>query len=234
MSPWQISFLDALYDVDDMQDILDVAARATKAQGFEFCAWQTELPLPLTRHRSFGLSSTDDEVHTKGRNGGYDQSPALKHCAQSTTPFWWYGTTDDDVFNQAPELFEEYYGWGHHGGWAQSSFDSLGMCSVFVADTCQILTPKDLKHIDMNMQWIATATHSRIRYQQSCQHIQLTLREQEVLRWSADGKTAEEIAIILSLNVGTVNFHLRNAMLKLDAPNKIAAIVKAIYLQLLN
>lgn len=234
MPSWQIAFLNALYDTNDMQDVLDIAAKATQAQGFEFCAWQTQLPLPLTQQRSFGLSSTDDAVHTKGREGGYDQSPCIQHCTRATTPFWWYGTTEDEVFQQAPELFEEYYGWGHRGGWAQSAFDSLGTCSVFIADTSQKLTPEALYHVDMNMQWISTAVHSSMHRLQGEKRITLTLREQEILKWSGDGKTSEEIAIILSLSVGTVNFHLRNAMMKLDAPNKIAAIVKAIYLRLLN
>ncbi|WP_414500871.1 LuxR C-terminal-related transcriptional regulator [Zymobacter sp. IVIA_12111.31 C1] len=234
MSPWQMAFLNAFYNLNDMQDVLDIATKAAQKQGFEFCAWQTQLPIPLTQQRSFGLSSTDDEVHRKGREGGYDQSPCMQHCSRSTTPFHWYGTTSDSVFKQAPELFEEYYGWGHRGGWAQSAFDSLDTCSVFIADTSQSLTPKMLQAVDMDMQWIATAVHCSMLRMQSAKHITLTLREQEILKWSGDGKTAEEIAIILSLSVGTVNFHLRNAMLKLDAPNKISAIVKAIYLRLLD
>lgn len=234
MSPWQIAFLNTLYGVEDMQDVLDIATKAAKAVGFEFCAWQTQLPIPLTQQRSFGLSSTDDNVHRKGREGGYDSSPCMLHCTQTTVPFRWYGTTEDKVFQQAPELFEEYYGWGHRGGWAQSAFDSLGTCSVFIADTSQCLTAEMLEHVDMDMQWIATAVHSGMYRLQGARQVTLTLREQEILKWSGDGKTADEIATILSLSVGTVNFHLRNAMTKLDAPNKIAAIVKAIYLRLFS
>ncbi|BBG30029.1 DNA-binding HTH domain-containing proteins [Zymobacter palmae] len=49
-----------------------------------------------------------------------------------------------------------------------------------------------------------------------------------------DGKTAFEAGKILHLSQSTINFHLRNAMLKLDAPNKTSAIVKAIYLNLIH
>lgn len=234
MDNWQIDLLRALYDAADMQDVLDIAAQATASQGFEFCAWQSQMPLPLTRKRSFGLSSTDDHVHTKGRDGGYDNSPGLRHCARSTTPFWWQGTTNDTVFFQAPALFEEYYGWGHRGGWAQSIFDRLGTCSIFIADTSRVLSLDDLRNVDMNMQWVATAVHSSMRRLRDTKHVTLTLREQEMLKWSGDGKTADEIACILSLSVGTINFHLRNAMMKLDAPNKTVAIVKAIFLNLLD
>jgi len=65
-------------------------------------------------------------------------------------------------------------------------------------------------------------------------NIKLSLREKEVLRWTGDGKTADQIAQILSLSHSTVNFHIRNAMMKLDTPNKTAAVVRAIFLGLLH
>ncbi|CAG7856292.1 hypothetical protein MCAMS1_00715 [biofilm metagenome] len=56
---------------------------------------------------------------------------------------------------------------------------------------------------------------------------QLTLREQECLRWAADGKTSWEIAQLLRMSERTVNFHLNNAMLKLDVCNRQHAVAKA-------
>ena len=55
----------------------------------------------------------------------------------------------------------------------------------------------------------------------------LTDREIEVLRWTADGKTASEIADILNISERTANFHIANAITKLNAPNKTAAVVRA-------
>ena len=55
----------------------------------------------------------------------------------------------------------------------------------------------------------------------------LTDRELEVLRWSADGKTAAEISMILPISLNTVNFHLKNVMKKLSTPNKAAAVLYA-------
>ena len=65
-------------------------------------------------------------------------------------------------------------------------------------------------------------------------NVVLTEREKEVLRWIGSDKTPEEIGKILKLSHSTINFHIRNAMIKLDAPNKNNAIVKAIYLGLLH
>jgi LuxR family transcriptional regulator len=44
-------------------------------------------------------------------------------------------------------------------------------------------------------------------------------REREILKWTAEGKTSAEIAIILSISENTVNFHQKN-MKKFNAPNK--------------
>lgn len=56
----------------------------------------------------------------------------------------------------------------------------------------------------------------------------LTEREKECLSWGADGKTAWEIASILSISERTVNFHLQNTMQKLKTVSKPHAIAKAI------
>jgi len=61
----------------------------------------------------------------------------------------------------------------------------------------------------------------------------ITMREKEVLTWTADGKSVHEISRILQVAESTVNFHVRNAMLKLDASNRTHAVVKATLLGML-
>lgn len=61
----------------------------------------------------------------------------------------------------------------------------------------------------------------------------LTAREIECLRWSAAGKSSEEIAIILSISSHTVVSYLKSAMRKLDAVNRMQAIARACRYRLL-
>ena len=61
----------------------------------------------------------------------------------------------------------------------------------------------------------------------------LTRREQEVLAWTACGKTSDEISRILDLSVSGVNFHVTNFLSKLDTCNKMAAVARATQLGLL-
>jgi DNA-binding CsgD family transcriptional regulator len=48
-----------------------------------------------------------------------------------------------------------------------------------------------------------------------------------VLKWSAQGKTAAEVAIILDLKPRTINFHIGSAIRKIGVTNKTSAVVKA-------
>lgn len=88
------------------------------------------------------------------------------------------------------------------------------------------------------MQWLLHTSHLAIK--QACadpsisQPIpELSSREIEVLRWTADGKTSADIAEIMSISERTVNFHVNCAVEKLGACNKTSAAVRAAMLGLI-
>ena len=58
--------------------------------------------------------------------------------------------------------------------------------------------------------------------------VKLTPRETECLTWSSRGKSSWDIGMILGISENTVNFHIKNAMKKLDCSTRILAIVKVI------
>jgi DNA-binding response OmpR family regulator len=64
--------------------------------------------------------------------------------------------------------------------------------------------------------------------------IDLTDRETETLTWAARGKTSSEIGTILGLTKRTVDFHIDNARLKLNATSRMHAAVKAAAHQLIE
>jgi DNA-binding CsgD family transcriptional regulator len=61
----------------------------------------------------------------------------------------------------------------------------------------------------------------------------LSSREIECLRWSAAGKSSDEIAIILDLSPHTVVGYLKSAMRKLDSVNRMQAVARAFRYRLL-
>ncbi len=60
--------------------------------------------------------------------------------------------------------------------------------------------------------------------------LQLTGRERDVVRWSAEGKTVEDIAVILGISPHTVGEHLKNVRRKLGTINAAHTIAVAIQL----
>ncbi len=64
--------------------------------------------------------------------------------------------------------------------------------------------------------------------------VSVTTRERECLLWSAMGKSSWEISEILSISEATVNFHMQNAMRKLEVFSRPHAIVKAVMMGIIN
>jgi DNA-binding CsgD family transcriptional regulator len=62
----------------------------------------------------------------------------------------------------------------------------------------------------------------------------LTPRELECLRWTALGKTTDEIGELISRSGETARFHLKSAIRKLGASNRIHAVARAAYYGLLG
>jgi len=59
--------------------------------------------------------------------------------------------------------------------------------------------------------------------------IQLSEREQEILKWCAHGYTKSEIGDKLCISLHTVDYHVRNSLRKLEARNITAAVVQALH-----
>ena len=70
--------------------------------------------------------------------------------------------------------------------------------------------------------------------QEASEQINLTSREVECLLWTAHGKTAWEISMILKISEATVNYHLKNAMRKLGVHSKAHAVAKTLILGLIQ
>lgn len=84
------------------------------------------------------------------------------------------------------------------------------------------------------LQLIAILAQQRIKqylakeYVNKGKTIKLTCREVECLTWVLEGKTNWEIGVLMGVSARTVQFHIANCQLKLNANNRIQAAVKAL------
>lgn len=83
---------------------------------------------------------------------------------------------------------------------------------------------------------LAQAAHQRVcvLIQSSPERISLSEREREVLQWFTEGKSLSVTADIMGLSPDTVKTYARRVYAKLDASDRVGAVVKALKLGLLR
>lgn len=62
----------------------------------------------------------------------------------------------------------------------------------------------------------------------------LTKKELEVLKWLARGKSADDIGAILHCSAAVVRFHVGNIYKKLDANDRVLAVMKAVHMGIIT
>lgn len=235
MDAWQEDQLHALLSARCERKLFDALAAAARAMGFDYCAYGLRMPLPLTRPRTVVMSNYPAGWQRLYQEKNYlETDPSVTAASRSCLPTVW----SDRLFAEARELWDNARSFGLKHGWAQFSATSDGVRGMLtLARTHEPLSCTELEASTGRMIWLAQLAHagmSRCLGGAARSDHGLSARELEVLRWTADGKTASEISQILGISERTVNFHVNNATAKLDANNKTAAVVRAVVLGLLG
>ena len=157
-------------------------------------------------------------------------NPLVAHCQLSIMPIIWSAS----VFRESPELWKASQTCGLAYGWSQSVHDPNGVVSMLsLARKVPPLTEDEFADKAANVLWLCNQLHgamlerSHLRHNLDIPITRLSCREIEVLKWTAEGKTAADIGTILNLSTRTVNFHISSAIRKLGANNKTSAVVMA-------
>ncbi len=237
MNTWQGDLLGITDTGSTVDEVFERIESASQALGFEYCAYGLRLPTPISSPRTVMLSNYPLEWQARYASAGYlATDPTVAHGRHSQTPLVWTHA----LFDATPTLWEESQSFGLRYGWAQSSLDAVGVGGMLsLARSCDPLTPAELANQEVKMRWLVNISHlalSRLFVSDLVKdsHPDLTSREVEVLKWTADGKSSNEIADLLCISENTVNFHIKNSVVKLRAANRTAAVVRAAMLGLLN
>lgn len=237
MQQWAHDLSTALGCPMSVDAVFKVVEAASRGLGFEWCAFGLRSPNSLTRPDFQLINNYPAQWRTRYQEAGYLASdPTIKRGIRSQLPMLW----NDALFAEVPCLWNEAQAIGLHVGWAQSRFDGTGAGSLLtLARSGEALSHKELESKALQLNWLVSITHdafTRVLNMSNAEpaKVPLTRREIEVLKWSAEGKTTEDIASILSISEDTVKFHIRNTMLKLDCTNRVSAVVRALSTGLLS
>lgn len=204
-----------------------------------FAHWVYTLATP-TSAPSLRLGTLPDEwlVHYQRRR--YARiDPVLDHCRQHATPCLWASDPQARRAGYLTEYFPEAADFGLsvgigmplHGPIAQARLLSVAACSAEQARR-HLARLGELQLIASFMQEADQGfLHKR---PMPCATAQLSQREQDCLRWAAEGKTSWEIGQLLDIAERTAIFHLNNAARKLGVTGRRQAIARALSLQLIS
>jgi LuxR family quorum-sensing system transcriptional regulator SolR len=237
MNNWEADLSAEIYAAKDENALFEKVSIYAKKLGFDFCSYGAKTPFPLTRPNIVILSNyTDAWMEEYANNDYFSVDPTVAHGLKSSSSILW----TPESFSKAKDMWENCNAHGMKYGWAQSAWDSTNLFGLLnLSRSAEPLTEKELWHVETRMTWLGQATHTAMsRFlcpkMMPESQVQFTAREKEVLCWTAEGKTAAEIGIILSISIATANFHINNLIQKMGATNKTQAIAKAVMVGLLN
>lgn len=236
MAEWREDFIELVSGCTSEKELFNALVKITSNLGFEFCSYGLKNPLPLTSPQYFLLSNYPAAWEEKYIAEHYfSQDPTVKHGLTRSIPMYWSAEQQ----RQSLKFWEEARHYNLNHGWCLSSqrgYNSIGLLSVCRAS--EYISPVELESKEAKLIWLTQLAHeSMVRFfsekSMTEMYKPLTVREKEILRWTAIGKTYAEISIILNIDTRTVKFHLVNSMRKLQASNKAEAAVKASLMGLL-
>jgi DNA-binding CsgD family transcriptional regulator len=165
------------------------------------------------------------------------RDPVMQHCKRQSLPIVW--DRDTYVEQGHADLWEEQARFGYCTGIAMALHLPEGRHFALGVDRDQALPrdPEELSRMVADLQLFTVhALDSALRLlcpPASEDRPTLTRRELEALRWTLDGKTAEQMSALMSVSERTAVFHINNAMHKLNCVNKHQAALKALRLGLI-
>lgn len=217
-----------------MQGLVSALRGITSELGFEHCSYVLRQPLPVVQPAVLWGSTYPQAWLDRYMERNYlEHDPLVQRALASDVPVVW----SDRSLDRLPEFWEEARSFGINHGWAVSSHGrdrAVGLLTV--AREHDAVSEQELEQSEMRLLWLAYAMHGMASLLPGATPAPvepLSTREREVLLWSAAGKTADEIGLILAISSRTVTFHINRCIAKLGAANKTEAVSKALLLGLL-
>jgi len=232
---WRAALLHQLNGLRDADAVIRCLQPALALLGFDYCAYALRAAIPITRFNTLCWSTYPEPWREHYRENRYLAiDPVLQFGQRCVKPVLWSGiaTADAPFWADARQ-----HGLNH--GWSHTIRDHTGIFGTFsLVRRATPITEDELAASEPEMIWLSQRAHASIGTLMAEKVLpdaatRLKEVERQTLHWTAEGKTAAEVAAILEMTERNVNFHIRNAVTKLNAANKTHAVVKAALLGLI-
>ncbi|WP_318367712.1 transcriptional regulator SdiA [Enterobacter sp.] len=219
---WRRELLHRFEGMVAAEEVYKMLQQQTQQLDFDYYSLCVRHPVPFTRPKLSLQTSYPQawRLHYESENY-FSIDPVLKaeNFIQGHLPW------SDRLFHEAQVLWDAARDHGLRKGFTQCMMlpnRALGFLSVS-RTTLGSKTLSD-EEIEVRLQFLvqmSLLTLSKLEDNSvTAPEMKFSKREHEILKWTAEGKTSAEIAIILSISENTVNFHQKNMQKKFNAPNK--------------
>ncbi len=248
--------LTAVEAADSLDDLMLTLQTIATSYGFDSCGF-TDTSRPGDKNPFFIGTHDPDFVKTYFQEGFKQSDPILALTRRSNMPFNWSGlplalpkksgayktmTTawDFGILDgiTIPFHYNDRLGRRHSSNctffWKNKAIALRKLFKLKRFELHMIVLYWAQKVVDLEEVNRRLQAHFFDVQGEPLADIRLTDREKDVLAWAGRGKTVSETADILAISYDTVETHMRHAMQKLSANTKTHAVVKAVYLGLVD
>jgi len=225
--------LSALASAATTDELTAICRQEADVLGFDHFVFALRVPTRFSDARLIILDGYPPEwvAHYFARSH-YASDPVMAYCTRHVVPIEW---RDLPLVPGSPAavVMQEAAGFGLRAGVTMpvhTPNGELGILSMALdrdPAEAHAMIQRAMPRIQVFGGYLHEAVRRVARLGDEDPPVSLSPRERECLRWAADGKTSGEIAQLMGMAESTVNFHLKNAMQKLDVSNRPHAVARA-------
>lgn len=236
------SFIDCANRTQSLSDLFDLLVGSATEEGFSEVAYgalnyEETVRLPEHPLPAIALNFPLDWRKHYFERKYYQVDPVVTRTQSHSKPFLWDQLLEQDQLQASERLvIQESREAGLKHGVSVPLFGPSGRLSVLsFASRFEDADPvRQMRHLCALAWQFHVAFGELARPASQKTSIDLSERERECLRWTAEGKSSWDIGMILRISENTINFHIKKAMRKLGTTSRTVAVVKAIRLGLIE
>ena len=230
--------IETINSSKNTEEAFDKFSSIMKEYGYDRVAYSlvTDHPsLGLPRQHGLATSYPEDWMKYYKEKNYMEIDPVTLRVLASRKPFFWSDLTDNpDLFAPSLQLMTEAQDAGVSDG---IGFSLTGPPGELVGVGLARTTPAKEKDYAFLAGAYLLSVYFHETYRDMLSRplkVELTVREREILCWAAEGKTDDEMSVILNITTNTIRFHWKKIFKKLDAYGRMYAVMKAVRLQLIT
>lgn len=221
----------------DGQQAFDIFAGIMKQLGYDRVAYgfaTDHKSLGIKRQHGLATSFPDEWMSYYQKNNLIEIDPIPNYAMKNSVPSFWKPIEDSLIEGQSLQILRDAADCGLVDGAIIPLYSKGGDVAGLSLSSETLHENADLEML-AKIQFIATYFHEKYKsFIAGSYDVKLSDKELQILIWAAEGKTDEEIALIINRSKPAVRYHWGRIYQKLDAFGKIAAITKAIRFQLIT